>query len=82
MNKKYYKNIEKQKHIKAEIERLEESLVELAEEQAQMEKLEVLKEYQSIDISLDEFLNIIKNYKKQNQKQMERGEKSDENTVE
>ncbi len=82
MNKKYYKNIEKQKHIKAKIERLEESLVELAEEQAQMEKLEVLKEYQSIDISLDEFLNIIKNYKKQNQKQMERGEKSDENTVE
>ena len=32
-----------------------------------MEQVEVLKEYRSMDISLDEFLEMMRNYKKERQ---------------
>ena len=45
-----------------------------------MEQVEVLKEYRSIDISLDEFLEMMRNYKKerQNEKKMKEPENSKE----
>ena len=45
-----------------------------------MEQVEVLKEYRSIDISLDEFLEMMRNYKKerQNKKKMKEPEEPQE----
>ncbi|HEL1433628.1 TPA: conjugal transfer protein, partial [Streptococcus equi subsp. equi] len=51
MNKKYRKNIEKQKDIQKKIEELQLKQEMLKEEQEEMENIEVLKEYRSIDIS-------------------------------
>ena len=65
MNKKYQKNIENQKAIEEKIEELRLRQKILKEEQEEMEKVEVLKEYKSIDISLDEFLEMMRNYKKE-----------------
>ncbi|HEK9905844.1 TPA: conjugal transfer protein, partial [Streptococcus equi subsp. equi] len=50
MNKKYRKNIEKQKDIQKKIEELQLKQEMLKEEQEEMENIEVLKEYRSIDI--------------------------------
>ncbi len=65
MNKKYRKNIEKQKDIQEKIEELKLKQEMLKEEQVEMENIEVLKEYRSIDISIDEFLEMMRNYKKE-----------------
>lgn len=65
MNKKYRKNIEKQKDIQGKIEELKLKQEMLKEEQEEMENIEVLKEYRSIDISIDEFLEMMRNYKKE-----------------
>ena len=65
MNKKYQKNIENQKAIEEKIEELRLRQEILKEEQEEMEQVEVLKEYRSIDISLDEFLEMMRNYKKE-----------------
>lgn len=65
MNKKYRKNIEKQKYIQEKIEELQLKQEMLKEEQEEMENIEVLKEYRSIDISIDEFLEMMRNYKKE-----------------
>ena len=65
MNKKYRKNIEKQKDIQERIEELQLKQEMLKEEQEEMENIEVLKEYRSIDISIDEFLEMMRNYKKE-----------------
>ena len=65
MNKKYRKNIEKQKDIQEKIEELQLKQEMLKEEQEEMENIEVLKEYRSIDISIDEFLEMMRNYKKE-----------------
>ncbi|AYZ74209.1 conjugal transfer protein [Fusobacterium necrophorum] len=65
MNKKYRKNIEKQKDIQGKIEELKLKQEMLKEEQVEMENIEVLKEYRSIDISIDEFLEMMRNYKKE-----------------
>lgn len=65
MNKKYRKNIEKQKYIQERIEELQLKQEMLKEEQEEMENIEVLKEYRSIDISIDEFLEMMRNYKKE-----------------
>ena len=65
MNKKYRKNIEKQKDILGKIEELQLKQEMLKEEQEEMENIEVLKEYRSIDISIDEFLEMMRNYKKE-----------------
>ena len=80
MNKKYQKNIENQKAIEEKIEELRLRQEILKEEQAEMEQVEVLKEYRSIDISLDEFLEMMRNYKKerQSEKKMKEPENSKE----
>ena len=65
MNKKYQKNIENQKAIEEKIKELRLRQEILKEEQKEMEQVEVLKEYRSIDISLDEFLEMMRNYKKE-----------------
>ena len=80
LNKKYQKNIENQKAIEEKIEELRLRQEKLKEEQEEMEQVEVLKEYRSIDISLDEFLEMMRNYKKerQNEKKMKESENSKE----
>ena len=80
LNKKYQKNIENQKAIEEKIEELRLRQEILKEEQEEMEQVEVLKEYRSIDISLDEFLEMMRNYKKerQNEKKMKEPEDSKE----
>lgn len=65
LNKKYRKNIEKQKDIQKKIEELKLKQEMLKEEQVEMENTHVLKEYRSIDISIDEFLEMMRNYKKE-----------------
>ena len=80
LNKKYQKNIENQKAIEEKIEELRLRQEILKEEQEEMEQVEVLKEYRSIDISLDEFLEMMRNYKKerQNEKKIKEPENSKE----
>ena len=67
MNKKYQKNIENQKAIQEKIEELQLKQEILKEEQEEMEQIEILKAYRSIDISIDEFLEMMRNYKKEKQ---------------
>lgn len=69
MNKKYRKNIEKQKEIDEKIEELRLKKEILKEEQDEMESACILKEYRSIDISIDDFLEMIKNYRKEEMKE-------------
>ena len=69
MNKKYQKNIENQKAIQEKIEELQLKQEILKEEQEEMEQIEILKAYRSIDISIDEFLEMIRNYKKEKQRE-------------
>ena len=80
LNKKYQKNIENQKAIEEKIEELRLRQEILKEEQEEMEQVEVLKEYRSIDISLDEFLEMMRNYRKerQSEKKMKEPENSKE----
>ena len=80
MNKKYQKNIENQKAIEEKIEELRLRQEILKEEQEEMEQVEVLKEYRSIDISLDECLEMMRNYKKE--RQSEKKMKDSENSKE
>jgi len=91
LNRKYRKNIEKQKEIDEKIEELRLKKEILKEEQDEMESACILKEYRSIDISIDDFLEMIKNYKKEEMKEkknMEREknteymEENDENQIE
>ena len=68
MNKKLIRNIEKQKNLRKKKEEIEIELQLLAEEQEEIENLEVIKEFRSRKISLDEFLFIVrKNKEEQNQ---------------
>ena len=80
LNKKYQKNIENQKAIEEKIEELRLRQEKLKEEQEEMEQVEVLKEYRSINISLDEFLEMMRNYKKE--RQSEKKIKEPENSKE
>ena len=80
LNKKYQKNIENQKAIEEKIEELRLRQEILKEEQEEMEQVEVLKEYRSINISLDEFLEMMRNYKKE--RQSEKKIKEPENSKE
>ena len=80
LNKKYQKNIENQKAIEEKIEELRLRQEILKEEQEEMEQVEVIKEYRSIDISLDEFLEMMRNYKKE--RQSEKKIKEPENSKE
>ena len=81
-NKKYQKNIENQKAIEEKIEELRLRQEILKEEQEEMEQVEVLKEYRSIDISLDEFLEMMRNYKKERQSEKKMKEPEDSKEVE
>ena len=90
MNNKYRKNIEKQKEIDENIEELKLKKEILKEEQEEMESACILKEYRSIDISIDEFLEMIKSYKKDELKEkrsmqkaenIEYMEENDENQI-
>ena len=78
LNKKYQKNIKNQKAIEEKIEELRLRQEILKEEQEEMEQVEVLKEYRSIDISLDEFLEMMRKYKKErrSEKKMKEPENS------
>ena len=69
MNKRYRKNIEKQKDIQEKIEELKLKQEMLKEEQEEMENIHVLKEYRSTDISIDDFLEMMRNYKKEGKKE-------------
>ena len=69
MNKKYQKNIENQKAIQEKIEELQLKQEILKEEQEEMEQIEILKAYRSIDISIDEFLEMMRNYKREKQRE-------------
>ena len=82
LNKKYQKNIENQKAIEEKIEELRLRQEILKEEQDEMEQVEVLKEYRSIDISLDEFLEMMRNYKKERQSEKKMKEPEDSKEVE
>ena len=66
-------------YIRFQFEQLEEARL-VAGEQEELEQVEVLKEYRSIDISLDEFLEMMRNYKKerQSEKKMKEPENSKE----
>ena len=82
LNKKYQKNIENQKAIEEKIEELRLRQEILKEEQEEMEQVEVLKEYRSIDISLDDFLEMMRNYKKERQSEKKMKEPEDSKEVE
>ena len=82
LNKKYQKNIENQKAIEEKIEELRLRQEILKEEQEEMEQVEVLKEYRSIAISLDEFLEMMRKYKKERQSEKKMKEPEDSKEVE
>ena len=72
MNKKLIRNIEKQKNLRKKKEEIEIELQLLAEEQEEIENLEVIKEFRSQKISLDEFLFIVrKNKEEENRERQE-----------
>ena len=65
MNKKLIRNIEKQKNLRKKKEEIEIELQLLVEEQEEIENLEVIKEFRSRKISLDEFLFIVRKNKEE-----------------
>ena len=72
MNKKLIRNIEKQKNLRKKKEEIEIELQLLVEEQEEIENLEVIKEFRSRKISLDEFLFIVrKNKEEENREKIE-----------
>lgn len=81
MNKQYERNLNKQKNIEGKIESLQSDLEELRKEQENMENTQILKEYRSIDISIDEFLSIIRNHKKLKEKTVEKSTAKKESEI-
>lgn len=71
MNRKLVRNIEKQKKLKAKKEEIEVELQVLEEEQIEMENMEVIKEFRSREISLDEFLDIVRKNKEEANREKE-----------
>ena len=69
MNKKLIKNIEKQKKLVKKKEDIELELQILEEEQEELENMEVIKEFRSKKISLDEFLYIVIKNKEEERKE-------------
>lgn len=69
MNKKLIKNIEKQKKLVKKKEDIELELQILEEEQEELENMEVIKEFRSKKISLDEFLYIVRKNKEEERKE-------------
>lgn len=71
MNRKLVRNIEKQKKLIAKKEEIEIELQVLEEEQIEMENMEVIKEFRSREISLDEFLDIVRKNKEEEKREKE-----------
>lgn len=71
MNRKLVRNIEKQKKLRAKKEEIEIELQVLEEEQIEMENMEVIKEFRSRKISLDEFLDIVRKNKEEEKREKE-----------
>ena len=82
MNKKLIRNIEKQKNLRKKKEEIEIELQLLVEEQEEIENLEVIKEFRSRKISLDEFLFIVRKNKEEENKERQELKRKDTNESE
>ena len=82
MNKKLIRNIEKQKNLRKKIEETEIELQLLVEEQEEIENLEVIKEFRSQKISLDEFLFIVRKNKEEENRERQELKRKDTNESE
>lgn len=82
MNKKLIRNIEKQKNLRKKKEEIEMELQLLAEEQEEIENLEVIKEFRSRKISLDEFLFIVRKNKEEENRERQELKRKDTNESE
>ncbi|HBG0859679.1 hypothetical protein HMPREF1634_01010 [Tissierellia bacterium S7-1-4] len=82
MNKKLIRNIEKQKNLRKKKEEIEIELQLLAEEQEEIENLEVIKEFRSRKISLDEFLFIVRKNKEEENRERKELKRKDTNESE
>ena len=82
MNKKLIRNIEKQKNLRKKKEEIEIELQLLAEEQEEIENLEVIKEFRSQKISLDEFLFIVRKNKEEENRERQELKREDTNESE
>ena len=82
MNKKLIRNIEKQKNLRKKKEEIEIELQLLVEEQEEIENLEVIKEFRSQKISLDEFLFIVRKNKEEENRERKELKRKDTNESE
>ena len=82
MNKKLIRNIEKQKNLRKKKEEIEIELKLLVEEQEEIENLEVIKEFRSQKISLDEFLFIVRKNKEEENRERQELKRKDTNESE
>lgn len=82
MNKKLIRNIEKQKNLRKKKEEIEIELQLLVEEQEEIENLEVIKEFRSRKISLDEFLFIVRKNKEEKNRERQELKRKDTNESE
>lgn len=82
MNKKLIRNIEKQKNLRKKKEEIEIELQLLVEEQEEIENLEVIKEFRSQKISLDEFLFIVRKNKEEENRDRQELKRKDTNESE
>ena len=82
MNKKLIRNIEKQKNLRKKKEEIEMELQLLVEEQEEIENLEVIKEFRSRKISLDEFLFIVRKNKEEENRERQELKRKDTNESE
>ena len=82
MNKKLIRNIEKQKNLRKKKEEIEIELQLLVEEQEEIENLEVIKEFRSRKISLDEFLFIVRKNKEVENRERKELKRKDTNESE
>ncbi|MBJ0557419.1 hypothetical protein JFH06_00210 [Enterococcus faecium] len=82
MNKKLIRNIEKQKNLRKKKEEIEIELQLLVEEQEEIENLEVIKEFRSRKISLDEFLFIVRKNKEEENRERQELKRKDINESE
>ncbi|MFO3667413.1 hypothetical protein B9N49_05290 [Finegoldia magna] len=82
MNRKLIRNIEKQKNLRKKKEEIEIELQLLVEEQEEIENLEVIKEFRSQKISLDEFLFIVRKNKEEENRERQELKRKDTNESE
>ena len=82
MNKKLIRNIKKQKNLRKKKEEIEIELQLLVEEQEEIENLEVIKEFRSQKISLDEFLFIVRKNKEEENRERQELKRKDTNESE